>query len=115
MINKTVADITIASAGNVNLFAATVEPDPTGTTHALLLLSAQTNAHVCAMLRDNRLVAEQYYVIYPNKFTIISSTHPTIATNETKQAIYLASMGDQLDFPKPISLSVSNFEGQARC
>jgi hypothetical protein len=32
MINKTIADITTASAGDINSFAATVDDDPTGTT-----------------------------------------------------------------------------------
>jgi hypothetical protein len=61
------------------------------------------------MLRHNPSVAKQYYIILQDKFIVI--TYLTMATYTTNQAIYLASMGDQLDFPKPVSIAVAKFEG----
>jgi hypothetical protein len=109
MGTRTLADITTAAAGDINSFAATVHSDPTGTPRALMLLSAATPPTVRTLLRNDPTVAKQYYVIFQGKATII--TRPTIATDANNHAIYLASMGDQLDFPKPISIPVTDFEG----
>jgi hypothetical protein len=63
MLNRAIADITAASAGNINSFAETVKTNPTGTTCTLFLLNVTTTAHIQAMMCHDLSVAKQYYVI----------------------------------------------------
>ena len=109
MLMSTIADLTAASAGDINSFAATVEPDTTGTARALSLFSSTTPAHVRAVYRNDPSVCKQYYVVFNDKVTIL--TRPTIATDATNRPIYLASMGDQLDIAVAVSLPSAAFEG----
>ena len=109
MINKIIADITLAAAGNLDSFAETVPPDPLASTRALTLFSSTTNSQVRTMCRHDPTVAKQFYVLFQNKITIL--TRPTTATDTNLRPVYLASLGDQLDIPFPVRIPAQDFDG----
>jgi hypothetical protein len=109
MLNATITDLTVVAVDNINSFAAMVEQDPTGIYQALLLmLSSFTSLHVQVSMHHNPSVANQYYTLYQDKVVIM--TCPTIATNATYRLIYMASKGDQLNYPVPISIPAGDFK-----
>jgi hypothetical protein len=103
----TVAELAVATAGQLNSLAKTMVPDPFRVQRALQLLHRDTPPSVRTTLRFDGAVAKQFYFLVNDVVGVI--TCPTQATDKANMAICLANLGDQLDDCRPVCFSPEEF------
>jgi hypothetical protein len=105
----TVAELAVATAGQLNSLAQTVAADPFRIRRTLQLLHRDTPIAVHTTLRFDGTVAKQFYVLVKDRIRVV--TCPTQATDSSNEAVCLANLGDQLDDYRPVNFSPEEFGG----